>query len=214
MKLDEYLKLYFITDSSFGFRHEELARLALEAGVRAIQFREKKMSTREMYETAKRMRKLTKDYSALFIVNDRLDIALASNADGVHVGQDDMPAEVIKDISDLILGVSVSNADEAIKAESAGANYLGAGPVFQTSTKEDAREAIGIDGLKEILRKTRIPVVAIGGINHSNAFDVLESGCAGIAVISAIAAAPDPKKSAEKMLKIIREFGEGKDQED
>jgi thiamine-phosphate pyrophosphorylase len=211
MKLEENMELYFITDSSFGFTHEELARMALEAGVRAIQFREKRMSTREMYEIAKRIRKLTDDYSALFIVNDRLDVALAANADGVHVGQDDMPAEAVKDVSELILGVSVSNAVEAIEAERAGADYLGAGPVFQTSTKEDAGEAIGISGLKEIVGKTRLPVVAIGGINHSNALAVLESGCAGIAVISAIAAAPDPKKSAECLLEIVRNSRRGKD---
>ena len=204
-RLEKYLSLYFITDSNFGYKHEELAEMALGAGVRTIQFREKKMSTKKMFEVAKRIRKLTEEYSALFIVNDRLDIALATNADGLHLGQDDLPAPVAREIADLILGVSVSNVEEALEAEK-HADYLGAGPVFSTSTKEDAGDAIGISGLKEILKAVKIPVVAIGGINHSNARPVLETGCAGIAVISAIAGSKDPRRSAEELLKIIRSF--------
>jgi len=203
MKLESYLSLYFITDSNFGFSHEELAEMALKAGVRTIQFREKRMSTKDMYETAKRIRKLTEDYSALFIVNDRLDIALATNADGLHVGQDDLPAWIVRELADLIVGVSVSNVDEALEAERY-ADYLGAGPVFQTSTKEDAGMAIGIGGLEEIVKAVKIPVVAIGGIDRSNAEMVLETGCSGIAVISAIAASKNPRKRAEELLEIIR----------
>ncbi|MBO8183016.1 MAG: thiamine phosphate synthase [Archaeoglobus sp.] len=237
MRLEKYLPLYFITDSNFGYKHEELTEMALKAGVKTIQFREKRMSTKEMYEIAKRIRKLTEEYSALFIVNDRLDIALAADADGLHVGQDDLPAKVVRKvvgeiveigeaagkvgkikkvagtvgedtIKHFILGVSVSNVSEALKAERDGADYLGAGPIFRTSTKEDAGDAIGISGLKEIVNAVSIPVVAIGGINHSNANLVLETGCAGIAVISAIAASKDPRKSAEELIKIVREFKE------
>ena len=205
MRLEKYLSLYFITDSNFGYKHEELAEMALEAGVRTIQFREKRMSSKNMYDTAKRLRKLTEDYSALFIVNDRLDIALAANADGLHVGQDDLPPAVARELADLIIGVSVSKVEEALNAEK-HADYLGAGPVFTTSTKEDAGDAIGIPGLEEIVRAVKIPVVAIGGINHSNAGLVLETGCAGIAVISAIAGSKNPKKSAEELLEIVKKF--------
>ncbi len=203
---ERHLEVYFITDSGFGLSHVELAEMVLKAGVKIIQFREKKMSTREMLENARKIRKLTEDYGAIFIVNDRLDIALASDADGVHVGQDDMPAEVVREIAgDIILGVSVRNVREALEAERSGANYLGAGPVFTTTTKDDAGDAIGTNELAEIVRAVRIPVVAIGGINHSNASLALKTGCAGIAVISAIAASDDPRKSAEELLKIVRE---------
>jgi|Deesub1362A_J573_1020465.scaffolds.fasta_scaffold00368_14 thiamine-phosphate pyrophosphorylase len=205
--LERHLGLYFITDNSFAHSYIELAEMALKAGVRVIQFREKRMSTKEMLESAREIRRLTEDYGAIFVVNDRLDIALASDADGVHVGQDDMPPKVVRDIAgDLILGVSVRNVEEALVAERDGADYLGAGPVFTTSTKEDAGDAIGVAGLTEIVKAAKIPVVAIGGINHSNAQSVLETGCTGIAVISAIAANNDPKKSAEKLLEIVRSF--------
>ncbi len=202
------MRLYFITDSGFGFTHEELAEMALKAGIRTIQFREKKMSTRRMYETAKRIRKLTEEYDALFIVNDRLDIALASHADGVHVGQDDLPAKAVREVAgDIIMGVSARNVEEAVEAERNGADYIGAGPVFTTSTKEDAGEDIQAKGLSKILRAVRIPVIAIGGINHSNAASVLETGCAGIAVISAIASSDNPEKKARELLEIVRRHG-------
>ncbi len=205
--LKRHLGVYFITDSGFGRSHAELAEMVLEAGVRIIQFREKRMSTREMLENARKIRKLTEDYGAIFIVNDRLDIALASYADGVHVGQDDMPARVVREIAgDIILGVSVRNVEEAVAAERDGADYLGAGPVFTTTTKDDAGNAIGISELAEIVKVVEIPVVAIGGIDHSNAPSALETGCAGIAVISAIAASSDPKRSAEELLEIVRRF--------
>ncbi len=205
--LEKYLGLYFITDNSFGRSHIELAEMVLKAGVKIIQFREKKMSTREMLENAREIRRLTEDYGAIFIVNDRLDVALASEADGVHVGQDDMPAETVREIAgDIILGVSASNVEEALAAEKDGADYVGAGPVFTTTTKEDAGDAIGVTGLAEIVRAVKIPVVAIGGIDHSNVSSVLKTGCAGIAVISAIAANDDPKESAEELLEIIKKF--------
>ena len=197
--------VYFITSSEFGWTHEELAKMALEAGVRIIQFREKNMSTKRMFEIARRLRKMTDEYGATFIVNDRVDLALAVGADGVHVGQDDLPAEVVREIFDGIIGVSAHTVDEAKRAERF-ADYLGVGPVFGTKTKKDAKEPIGVEGLREIVLSVSIPVVAIGGINRNNVLEVLKAGVAGVAVISAIAGAKDPKEEAKRLVEIVESY--------
>ena len=197
--------VYFITDSNFGWTHEQLAEMALKAGIRVIQFREKKMSTKQMFETAKRLRKLTEDYDAILIINDRVDLALAVGADGVHVGQDDLPAEVVREIFDGIVGVSAHTVEEAKRAERY-ADYLGVGPVFATKTKRDAKEPIGIEGLRRIVQAVNIPVVAIGSINRDNVLEVLKTGVAGVAVISAIAGARNPEEEAKKLLEIVRNY--------
>jgi thiamine-phosphate pyrophosphorylase len=175
--------VYFITDSKFG-KHEELAKRALEMGVRIIQLREKKMKDRELIMTARRLRELTESYDALLILNDRVDVAIASDADGVHLGQEDMPLETAREIFDGIVGISVHSVEEAIKAKKA--DYLGAGPVFRTTTKEDAREPIGIEGVRGIVSATKLPVFAIGGIRLDNVEKVLETGVSGVAVVSAL----------------------------
>ncbi len=197
--------VYFITSSEFGWTHEQLAEMVLEAGVRVIQFREKKMSTKQMFEIAKRLRKLTYEYDATFIVNDRVDLALAVEADGVHVGQEDLPAEAVRDIFDGIVGVSAHSVEEAKRAEKY-ADYLGVGPVFGTKTKKDAKEPIGVEGLRRIVESVNVPVVAIGGINRSNVLEVLKAGVAGVAVISAIAGAKNPKEEAKKLVEIVRGY--------
>ncbi len=197
--------LYFITTSEFGKRHEELAESVLKAGVRFVQFREKRMSCRDMYEIAKRLRILTREYSARFVVNDRVDLALAVDADGVHLGQDDFPYEIVRDIFDGIVGVSTHNVEEAKRAEMY-ADYVSAGPVFRTKTKRDAREPIGIEGLKRIVSAVSKPVVAIGGINESNIEEVLKTGVSGVAVISAIANSENPEKSARRLLEIVKRY--------
>ncbi len=207
-RLEDYLGVYFITDSRFGRTHEELAEMALKAGVRTIQFREKKLGTKRMYEIGKRLRAITRDYDALLFVNDRIDVALAVEADGVHIGQDDMPAEVAREIFPGYIGVSAGNLEEAKKDERF-ADYLGVGPVFPTKTKEDAGEAIGIEGLRKIVESVSVPVVAIGSINRQNAVEVLKTGVAGIAVISAIAAADDPEKAARELVELVRKFKAG-----
>lgn len=203
------LSVYFITSNEFGYTHEEVALMALNAGIKTIQFREKKMSALKTLETAKRIKKLCDGFGATFIVNDRVDIAMASNADGVHLGQDDIPAEEVKKFFDGIIGVSVNNVDEALKAEK-HADYIGAGPVFRTKTKKNARRAIGVEGLREIVNAVSVPVVAIGSINAQNAIEVLETGVDGVAVISAIASARDPEVEAKKLLEIVRNFREKK----
>jgi len=197
--------LYFITSSDFGWSHEELAEMALKAGVKFIQFREKAMSTKRMFEIAKKIRKLTYDYSATFIVNDRVDLALAVEADGVHIGQDDLPLEVVRDIFDGIVGISTHNVEEAKEAEPF-ADYISAGPVFRTTTKRDAKEPIGVEGVKAIVKAVSKPVVAIGGINKYNIAEVLKTGVSGVAVVSAIANSPNPEESAKELLEIVRKF--------
>jgi len=209
-KLREVIGLYFITDAGFGRTHEELAEAVLKAGVKIIQFREKKASTKSMVETARRISKLCDEYDALFFVNDRLDVALASYADGVHLGQEDMPASIAKELFDGLIGVSAENEREAVQAEKDGADYIGAGPVFETTTKEDAGSAIGLEGLKRIVDAVNIPVVGIGGITKNNAHLVLEIAD-GIAVISTIAASSDPEGEARQLLEIVEKFKKEKD---
>lgn len=205
MKLEDYLSVYFITDAGFGKSHECLVELALKAGVMAIQFREKKLGTRKMYEIGKRLRALTNEYGALLFVNDRIDIALAIDADGVHIGQEDIPAEIAREVFSGYIGVSAGSVYEAKKDEKF-ADYLGVGPVFPTKTKSDAGEAIGVEGLKRIVESVKIPVVAIGSINKNNALEVLKVGVAGIAVISAIAAAEDPEAAARELVELVSKF--------
>ncbi len=196
------LKLYVITDGRFVDEIEGTRR-ALEGGATTIQLRMKNAPTRRMLEVGKELRRLTDEYDTLFIVNDRIDVALATGADGVHLGQEDMPIEIAREIvGNMIIGISASNLKEAKEAERKGADYIGAGSVFPTSTKEDAKY-LGLNGLKEIVENVDIPIVAIGGINHDNVEKVLEIGVQGIAVISAIMGAPDIREATLRMRKII-----------
>lgn len=197
----EKMAVYFITDSRFG-RHEELAEKALKGGVRTIQLREKSMPAKEIYEIARKLRRLTNDYDALLIINDRLDIAMAVDADGVHVGQSDLPAEAIRRYFNGIVGVSAHTVEEALKAE-IHADYLGVGPVFKTTTKEDAKEPIGLEGLRQIVQSVKIPVVGIGGISRENAPQVLGCGVAGLAVVSAIAA-KNVELAARELVELVQ----------
>ncbi len=197
----EKMAVYFITDSRFG-RHEELAEKALKGGVRTIQLREKRMPAKEIYEIARKLRRLTNDYDALLIINDRLDIAMAVDADGVHVGQSDLPAEAIRRYFNGIVGVSAHTVEEALKAE-IHADYLGVGPVFKTTTKEDAKEPIGLEGLRQIVQSVKIPVVGIGGISRENAPQVLGCGVAGLAVVSAIAA-KNVEVAARELVELVQ----------
>jgi len=200
----EKMRVYFITDSKFG-KHEVLAEKALKGGVRTIQLREKLKPAREVYQIAKKLRRLTHDYNALLIINDRVDIAMAADADGVHVGQNDLPAECFRHLFDGIIGVSANTVEEAKKAENY-ADYLGVGPVFSTSTKRDAKKPIGTEELKKIVESTKLPVIAIGGINEENVLSVLECGVAGIAVVSAIAGKDDIISAASKLLETVTKF--------
>ncbi|AXI25644.1 thiamine phosphate synthase [Methanofervidicoccus sp. A16] len=205
MNLRKKLKLYVITDRRFRDEVESVKE-ALEGGATAIQLRLKGVPTREMVEVGRKIRKLTEDYDALYIVNDRLDVALAVGADGVHVGQEDMPVDIVKEIApNLIVGVSASNLREALEGEKKGADYIGAGSVFPTRTKENAK-LLGLEGLREIVENVHIPVVAIGGINHENVKEVLEVGVDGVAVISAIVGSEDVVEATRRMMEMIEEY--------
>lgn len=185
--------LYVITDAklSRGRSHLEVARAAIEGGVSIIQFREKEMTTRELVETARRLKELANENSVPFIVNDRLDVALAVEANGVHVGQDDMPAALARRLMGRkIVGVSATTVEEALRAQADGADYLGVGPIYPTGTKPDAVTPIGLEGLARIVQAVEIPVVAIGGISEENAAEVIACGAEGVAVISAVVSAP------------------------
>jgi thiamine-phosphate pyrophosphorylase len=180
--------LYLITDCKIGgFSHVQIVRQAIAAGIKIIQLREKHMSKKEIYREAMRIRELTLKHRTMFIVNDYIDIALAVDADGVHLGQEDMPIEEARKImgKKKIIGVSTHSLKQAIKVQDAGADYIGFGPVFSTSTK-DAGRPKGIRALSEIKRHIQIPVVAIGGITRENVKEVLDAGADAVAVISGI----------------------------
>ena len=200
------ISVYFITDNGFGWSHEELINKVSKAGVKIIQFREKNEPTKKLIEVGRKLKKVSEDRKVKLIVNDRVDVALAINSDGVHLGQNDMSIEDARDLlgSDKIIGASVKTVSEAIDAENKGADYLGVGPIFSTSTKEDAGEGIGLNRLNKISKKVNIPIVGIGGINKDNAKKVVENGADGVAIISDIANSSNPKKDAQKLLKIVK----------
>ena len=199
--------LYVITDESLskGHTHVDLARMALAGGADVIQLRDKKLGGKELLKYALEIRELTKNSGALFIVNDRLDVALASGADGVHLGQDDLPAGFVRKLCPpgFIIGVSAGTVDEAIHAERDGADYVGLGPIFNTASKTDAGPACGLDTLRAIKGSITIPVVAIGGIGQYNAADVLSSGADGLAVISAVVSQDDVELAARRLKTLI-----------
>jgi thiamine-phosphate pyrophosphorylase len=199
--------LYVITDAglSGGRSHVDVIRAAIDGGATVVQYREKEATTRQLVEEALVLRELTRGAGVPFIVNDRLDVALAAQADGVHVGQDDMPATLARRLMtrERIVGVSVTNLREAIQAEQDGADYLGVGPIFATPTKPDAAPPMGLDGLSEVCRRVSVPAVAIGGINEHNAAEVIRAGADGVAVVSAVVAAPDVAAAARRLREIV-----------
>jgi thiamine-phosphate pyrophosphorylase len=199
--------LYLVTDSglSRGRSHEEIVACAIRGGVTIVQLREKDCCTREMIEMARRLVSLCRAHDVPLLVNDRLDVALAVDADGVHVGQDDMPVPIARRLlgPDKILGVTAHTVEEALKAIEEGANYIGASPIFTTATKSDAGEPIGLEELTKICRACSVPVVGISGINASNTGQVIRAGAAGVAVVSAIVSAEDVEKAARELARII-----------
>jgi len=201
-------RLYVITDekASRGRSHLQVAEAAILGGADVLQLRDKEASSGRLYRVALQLRKLTRDAKVPFIVNDRLDIALAVDADGLHVGQADLPASVVRELlgPGRILGVSVDTVEEARLAEKDGADYLGVGPVFEArGTKPDAGEPLGVDRIARIRRHCRLPIVAIGGINAENARKVREAGADAAAVITAIVAADDIAAEARRLKCIL-----------
>lgn len=207
MKNVEYT-LYLVTDRDV-LRGRDLIKCIEESilgGVTLVQLREKNVTSREFYEIAIKVKEVTSRYNIPLIINDRLDIALAIDADGLHIGQKDLPASVARKIlgKDKILGVSAATLQESLKAEKDGADYLGVGAVFSTSTKKDTRD-VSYETLSSITSSVNIPVVAIGGINEKNVTKLKESNIDGIAVISCILGKEDVKGAAEKMLDRFKE---------
>ncbi|MCT4604635.1 MAG: thiamine phosphate synthase [Marinisporobacter sp.] len=201
------LQLYLVTDSSWTKEKTlmEQVKESLEAGVSFLQLREKNLEYDPFLALAKEMKGLARSFQVPFVINDHVKIALESDADGIHIGQKDMPIEEARKLigKDKLLGVSVGNVEEALLAEKLGADYLGVGAMFSTDTKKDAKN-VPIETLKNICEAVSIPVVAIGGINKENILNLKDSGADGVAVISAILAKKDIK-GATKELKSICE---------
>lgn len=201
--------VYLVTDRDILGDRDLLTAVeqALKGGVTMLQLREKTASSRDFYQLAVRMKELAAAYRVPLIINDRLDIALAADADGLHVGQEDLPVAVARRIlgPGKILGYSVSTITEAICGERNGADYLGAGPVYTTGSKADAGSPIGVVGLRQIKEGVTIPVVGIGGIGVANILDVKEAGADGASVISAIMGSRDPRRAASALIAAWRQ---------
>ena len=200
--------LYAITESSLDERKLlEKVTKAIEGGVTVLQLREKNISSKEFLRRALKVREIVPPH-VLFLINDRVDIALSCRADGVHLGQDDLPVSFARNImgEDKIIGVSTHNLKEAKEAQSQGADYIGVGPIFATFTKPDARAPVGVEVISQIKEEIKIPVIAVGGITSQNIHQVLKAGADGVAVISAIFAQENILKATKTLREIIDEF--------
>ncbi len=200
--------LHVLTDTVLQdrFSHLDLARLAVNGGADTVQYRQKTGDTRDMIETAAAMQNLCTPAGVTFIVNDRVDVAFAAKADGVHLGQDDFPVHLARELlgPDRIIGVSGGTLDEAHQGIVDGADYVGFGPIYATGSKPDAGEAQGLGKLSEMARSLSVPIIAIGGIGIDTAADVIRAGAHGIAVISAICCREDPQAAARTLIDRIR----------
>ncbi|MFH1662741.1 MAG: thiamine phosphate synthase [Chloroflexota bacterium] len=195
--------LYAIIDTQYleNRRHDEVVNQMLEGGARIIQLRDKYMLKKELLPIARQLKELCTAYNALFIVNDYLDIALAVDADGLHIGQDDLPLKTARKLLPIgkIIGCSVENVSQAVAAEADGADYIAAGAIYPTQSRAKI-ETVGLDMIKAIKKSTSLPLVAIGGINLNNAEEVLAAGADSIAVISAIMQADSPKEATRQII--------------
>lgn len=196
--------LYVLTDQglSRGRSNEEVVEEAIAGGADVIQFRDKEHDTRWLLQEALKLRNITRKRGVLLIINDRVDLAMAADADGVHLGQDDLPLKCARELlgKDKIIGISANNVEQAIQAEKDGADYVAVSAIFSTPTKPDA-PPLGLQTITDIKRSVNIPVVAIGGIKHENVAQVAEAGADCIAVISAVVSADNIKEAARKLRK-------------
>ncbi len=185
---------------------EDTVKAVLDAGVRWVQYREKGLSRREVFHQAERLKKLTDRYRALLVVNDHADIALAVDAGGVHLGQDDLPLKEARGMmGGKLIGISTHDIDQAREAEAGGADYIGFGPVFPTTTK-DAGSPRGLETLREVVSIVSLPVVAIGGISLDNLGEVLQQGVSAVAVASGMLKGEDLHRTASEFVKIVAEY--------
>lgn len=202
--------VYLITDRRLFGTTEDLYRAigeALRAGIRRVQLREKGLTDRELLSMAYRMKDLTTKYNAELFINDRADIALIVNAEGVHLGQASMPADVVRGIvkGQMQIGVSTHSLDEALTAQRRGADFITFGPVFYTPSKAGYGEPLGLQRLKEVTKLIELPVYAIGGIKADNLLDVLKAGAKGIALITGILSASDVYSETKRYLELLGE---------
>jgi thiamine-phosphate pyrophosphorylase len=199
--------LYFVTDRGLcgGKPLEEVVLQAVKGGAAYVQLREKDISTLFFVEEARRIKKLLEQYKIPLIINDRVDVALACGAEGVHIGQEDMPYEIVRQLmgQKAIIGLSVETWEDVEVSQKLNVNYIGVSPVFATPTKTDTKGAWGLEGLAKIKTFSRHPLVAIGGINESNAREVVEAGADCIAVVSAICASSHPEAISRRINDII-----------
>ena len=201
--------LYCLTGSEFsrGRSNRDVVQMMLTAGAKVIQYREKEMFAGDKYRECLEIREMTRQAGVCFIVNDDIDIAMLVAADGVHIGQDDLPLQQVRQLvgERMLIGLSTHSRQQALDAVQSGADYIGAGPVFATATKTNAATAIGLDGLQEIAAAVNVPVVAIGGIREGNVAEVLHRGADCVAIISDIVGADDVAAKVRNIQKIISE---------
>lgn len=204
-------RLYLVTDSLIarqaGHTLPFVVEEACRAGVRWVQLREKDLSTCAFLDMAFELKRITQAYQATLIINDRVDIALAVDADGVHVGQDDMPYALVRSLigPDKIIGLSINTMAELEAACGADLDYLGIATIFSTGTKQDTSSLLGLDGLQSICQQTNLPTFAIGGINSTNIQSIRQAGATGAAVVSAICGYPSPYEATRTLIKLIDE---------
>ncbi len=211
MPLKKIPKFYPIIDASIAHisKIEDIVKMIIEGGARIIQLRAKDVSTRDFIEAARIIKQtikpIAKKNKIKFIINDRVDIAMLICSDGVHLGQDDLPIKEARKIlgKNKVIGISTHNIKEAVLAEKLGADYISFGPIFATSTKNDAQKPKGIDGLKKAREAVKTPIVAIGGITLENVKDVYNAGADSVAVISDILKSKDIKKKVHNFIKLL-----------
>mgnify|MGYP001821528056 CR=1 FL=1 len=207
--------LYLVTDRdlSKGRATKEIVEAAVTGGVTCVQPREKSCGTREFLNEALSLRPLLRASKIPLIINDRLDVAMAVEANGVHLGQSDMPIGMARKIAgdSLVIGISAESVEDALRAEQEGADYIGISPVFATATKADTAPPLGLEGIMKIRALVDIPLVGIGGINQDNAESVILAGADGIAVVSAIVSAADPAGASKKLKTLIDQVSFQKD---
>lgn len=199
--------LYLVTDGdlSLGRSLKEIVQKAIKGGVTMVQLREKNATTREFIQEALAVKVVLKQHNVPLIINDRVDVALAVDADGVHIGQNDMPWRMTRQLigRDKLLGLSIESVEQLEEAQNADIDYIGISPVFTTPTKDDLEKGLGLEGTAEIADKSVHPSVAIGGIKRDNAAEVLNTGVNGISVVSAICSAEDPEAAARELAEIV-----------
>jgi len=201
------LSLYLVTDRSLsnGRSIGYIVEKAVEGGVTMVQLREKYASTKDFLLLTQLLKRILEPYNVPLIINDRLDIVLATGAEGLHIGQSDMPYPIARKLlgNDKIIGISVENIDDVRKSNQIDVDYIAISPVFSTPTKTNTMRPFGVEGIREAMAITRHPAVAIGGINISNAVEIINTGVNGIAVVSAIMSAENPFRVAEDLKKIL-----------